>query len=605
MPYVKKVWVNNVDKVDATNMNHMEDGVYSAVATAETALATGGPMGPQGPQGPAGAASTVPGPTGPQGAQGIQGVQGVKGDTGAQGPKGDKGDTGAQGTTGSTGAQGPTGPQGAGLTIVGTVPTASALPATPINNDDARLAVDTGHVWFWDETRVPPSWQDGGALQGAPGATGPQGPVGATGAQGPAGTAGATGSQGPAGAQGATGPGVAAGGTTGQMLVKTASGDYVTGWATPTVDVPRDDATPAATRIYANKLVGSDTQPAHRVLGDGKHEWGVGGTTAIDTNLYRGGADLLQSDDAFYAGGSIRARPFTAQQIVIGDPTNAKISFGSAFDVELTRTAADVLTTPDKFDPAAFNVPTKAGVPVDGDVVGGAANGDMIVDTTGKVLYVRIAGVWTSVGGGAAGGAALTYLGDWSAATSYVDGDIVVYNGVPYMTVRPNLNSAPAAWPITGGGVQGATGPQGAAGAQGANVVTLMDPSAAASAAATNLAATQFNAVSDPSYRRMMDLRGLTKMKIQGRIGGTLVAATKLRVQYNPSSNPAIATGDAGWATLATTAGSHTLNTMFYTAELAIPAGAQINDCQVRVGLYDGDGVADPTITCCILNIYP
>lgn len=89
-----------------------------------------------------------------------------------------------------------------------------------------------------------------------------------------------------------------------------------------------------------------------------------------------------------------------------------------------------------------------------------------------------------------------------------------------------------------------------------------------------------------------------------GRIGGSLVAATKLRVQYHTGGNPAVASGDAGWTTLAETAGSHTLNTMFYSAEIAIPAGAQINDCLVRVGLLGGDGVADPTITACTLNCY-
>jgi hypothetical protein len=43
---------------------------------------------------------------------------------------------------------------------------------------------------------------------------------------------------------------------------------------------------------------------------------------------------------------------------------------------------------------------------------------------------------------------------------------------------------------------------------------------------------------------------------------------------------------------------------MFYTAELAVPAGAQINDCLVRVGIWSGNGTADPTITACLLNFY-
>lgn len=159
-------------------------------------------------------------------------------------------------------------------------------------------------------------------------------------------------------------------------------------------------------------------------------------------------------------------------------------------------------------------------------------------------------------------------------------------------------------------GPQGIQGPQGAAGTNGANGASggsrvLHHPLMAASAAATNLAASTFSAVSDPSLRQMTDLRGLTKVRIQGRIGGSLVAATRLRVQYHTGGNPAVATGDAGWTTLAESAGSHTLSTMFYSAEIAVPAGAQVNDVLIRVGLFGGDGVADPTITCCILNFYP
>jgi len=135
--------------------------------------------------------------------------------------------------------------------------------------------------------------------------------------------------------------------------------------------------------------------------------------------------------------------------------------------------------------------------------------------------------------------------------------------------------------------------------------VALHPPYQTASAVATNLAATTFSAVSDPNYRWMGNLLRLTKVRIQGRIGGSLVAATKLRIQYHTGVDPAVATGDGGWTELATTAGSHTVNVMFYSAEIAVPSGARINNCLIRVGLYDGDGAADPTITTCILNLYP
>lgn len=127
----------------------------------------------------------------------------------------------------------------------------------------------------------------------------------------------------------------------------------------------------------------------------------------------------------------------------------------------------------------------------------------------------------------------------------------------------------------------------------------------AASAVATNLAANAFNAVSDPNLRQIHDLRSQAKLRIQGRIGGTLVAATKLRVQYHLGGDPAVSSGDAGWKTLADSAGAHTVNAMFYSAEAVVPAEAQINNLLLRVGLFSGDGVADPTVTCCVLNLYP
>lgn len=107
--------------------------------------------------------------------------------------------------------------------------------------------------------------------EGPPGDTGPPGPPGAdgatgpAGAQGPKGDTGATGAQGPAGATGAQGP----------------------------PGVPGDTVAAAANRVIANMLAAGDTQPAWRVLGDGKMEWGAGGSSAPDTSLYRTSAGYL------------------------------------------------------------------------------------------------------------------------------------------------------------------------------------------------------------------------------------------------------------------------------------------------------------------------
>jgi Collagen triple helix repeat (20 copies) len=75
-------------------------------------------------------------------------------------------------------------------------------------------------------------------IPGDPGSVGPVGPIGPQGMpgpEGPQGMQGAQGDPGPQGIQGVPGPGVAAGGATGQILVKTAATDYVTGWQSPTV----------------------------------------------------------------------------------------------------------------------------------------------------------------------------------------------------------------------------------------------------------------------------------------------------------------------------------------------------------------------------------
>lgn len=163
-----------------------------------------------------------------------------------------------------------------------------------------------------------------------------------------------------------------------------------------------------------------------------------------------------------------------------------------------------------------------------------------------------------------------------------------------------------APWLVGATGPQGLQGIPGSPGAAGrtSQRVALQPPFASASAAATNLANNTFNAVGDPAYRSIVDLRGCSALRIMGRFGGAVSSATRLRIQYHTGGNPAVSSGDAGWTTLADSAGSHTANTMFYSAELAVPVGAQINNCLVRAGIFSGDGAADPTMTCCVLNFY-
>lgn len=166
----------------------------------------------------------------------------------------------------------------------------------------------------------------------------------------------------------------------------------------------------------------------------------------------------------------------------------------------------------------------------------------------------------------------------------------------------PGTNGAPGSQGIQG--IPGTPGAEGPSGPVQSIVVPLVMPLTTASAAATNLALNAFSAVSDPNLRCMVDLRSMTKCKIVGRIGGTLTAAVRIRLQYHAGGAIGVATGDAGWTTLAESAGGHTLNTMFETAELSVPAPAQIQNCLIRAGLFSGDGVADPTITCCVVRFY-
>lgn len=50
----------------------------------------------------------------------------------------------------------------------------------------------------------------------------------------------------------------------------------------------------------------SDTVDRFAILADGKQEWGAGGSTARDTNLYRSAANILKTDDNIIAGGYIQ-----------------------------------------------------------------------------------------------------------------------------------------------------------------------------------------------------------------------------------------------------------------------------------------------------------
>ena len=112
--------------------------------------------------------------------------------------------------------------------------------------------------------------------------------------------------------------------------------------------LPADTVIPAATRIIANTLVAGDTQPAWQVLGSGQMNFGAGGTTATDTNLYRSAAGVLKTDGAFQAVSTVYAQTGTANQVILGyngSYLSPGIAFGSATDTNLYRAAANMLKT--------------------------------------------------------------------------------------------------------------------------------------------------------------------------------------------------------------------------------------------------------------------
>lgn len=166
-----------------------------------------GATGPQGPTGPTGA-DGVAGPQGIQGDQGIQGTQGLKGDTGLTGATGPEGPTGPTGPTGPQGVQGVQGNAGDKIAVGADIATYAADAA----NIDNIYYHDNGSVYTvtaLNTYSVVGSWE---GVDGATGATGPQGvqgiagPTGDTGPQGIQGIQGDTGLTGPAGAVGDTGP---------------------------------------------------------------------------------------------------------------------------------------------------------------------------------------------------------------------------------------------------------------------------------------------------------------------------------------------------------------------------------------------------------------
>lgn len=142
------------------------------------------------------------------------------------------------------------------------------------------------------------------------------------------------------------------------------------------------------------------------------NHWSFWGTIATNVSnafnkdfWYQSGRVLVGGAGASTAPLRIQGSNDSNAKIILGinGVAGGRLYFGNGAgtnDVYLERNAAGVMKAAGKFDPDSLNLQVKAGTPVDGDVTGGAADGDMILDTTNGLLYARVGGVWVPLGGG-------------------------------------------------------------------------------------------------------------------------------------------------------------------------------------------------------------
>lgn len=95
--------------------------------------------------------------------------------------------------------------------------------------------------------------------------------------------------------------------------------------------------------------VASEANAHFAIFGDGKTEWGAGGASTRDTNLYRYAAGALKTDGVLRTGSNVWVADGNAAQVYLGAVNgNAGLIFGSSSDTNLYRAAADNLKTDDK-----------------------------------------------------------------------------------------------------------------------------------------------------------------------------------------------------------------------------------------------------------------
>lgn len=153
--------------------------------------------------------------------------------------------------------------------------------------------------------------------------------------------------------------------------------------------------------------VKNDTGFRLMLLNNGEIVFGDGTDYAGDVKLYRSSANVLKTDDVFYAVSTIQsdvdvyARHGTTR-VMMGTVAGsyAGITFGvsGGADTDLYRTAAGKLGTSGQLI-AGDGLTTKpvAGAVSDGSFSVTPASGTIAVDTTNSKIYVRVGSTWKSV----------------------------------------------------------------------------------------------------------------------------------------------------------------------------------------------------------------
>jgi hypothetical protein len=114
-------------------------------------------------------------------------------------------------------------------------------------------------------------------------------------------------------------------------------------------------AAATGTIVFKQRL-GSDANNKFQIRGDGRFDWGAGGGSAVDTNLYRQGADILRTDDALQVGGTLA---------VTGDITasSGKLNLGASGTIRNQLSGVTTIAnTVTETVVAAFTIPANEAV---------------------------------------------------------------------------------------------------------------------------------------------------------------------------------------------------------------------------------------------------